>query len=202
MISLSVFEESKSRAGSYSINLQVIDLNRGTESNEIFICVDIEDVCSGNLPIQIFPEMPTLYELKTVMDHAVSFQNLSPEDCPLDLTLTVMCDNLSCFDADSPFVDVIYVDQGFYSLELYSDDEQLVGNHVIELQAIDILRGFKSDTIRQTVQIIPQCSHERISYDRSIDIDTEVRLRDESDIVTIDPKFLPTNYPECPISLI
>ena len=101
------------------------------------------------MPIQVFPAIRQIYELETVMDYAVSFENLKPQDCPLDLTLQVKCDGVFCYDSPSPFIDILFVKEGFYSLEIFSGDEQTVGYHEIQIQAIDLQRGFQTEVITE-----------------------------------------------------
>lgn len=141
-----------------------------------------------------------LYELGTVIDLAVSFQNLNLSECPLDLTLQVECDGVPCFESQLPYLDIFYIKDGFYTLEVYSNDKAVIGQHMVKVSAIDTLRGFKTATKELDLQIIPQCSLERIKYDESVE--TSVRLRDPSQVIVVNPGFLPGKYPDCPVSLI
>ena len=51
-----------------------------------------------------------------------------------------------------------------------------------------------------TIQIIPQCSAEGLTYDEAVE--TDIRLRDDTISRVIDPKFMPGKYPACPMLLV
>ena len=75
VISLSVYADHKRLAGRYAIELIVVDKIRGVKSEKKEIEVQIIDGCSGFLKIEAFPEPEVLYELETVREYFVTYEN-------------------------------------------------------------------------------------------------------------------------------
>ena len=86
----------------------------------------------------------------------------SIEECPVDLSLQVACNEVDC--AIESFLTVEETkEKDKFLLIMFTDNKNLTGDWSIELQALDSLSQMQSKTVPFILRIINPCADQRIT---------------------------------------
>ena len=87
-------------------------------------------------------------QLEQVKDYTVVAENLDPQNCPLDLKLELLCDGQPCLQSSlGNYLSAYELNgKGSTTMEIYTADPRLIGEHLVEVRAFDEKNGFTTPT--------------------------------------------------------